>query len=64
MEFITVVGLVVMLGYIVYKMNARVQKDKKDLAEWTIMCMERHVAAVNYQPSCREVLRYQRATGR
>lgn len=64
MEIITALGLVAMFCYIAFKMNARVQKDKKDLAEWTITCMKSYVTAVNYQPSCREVLRYQRATGR
>lgn len=64
MEIITALGLVAMLCYIALKMNARVQEDKKDLAKWTITCMESYVTAVNYKPSCREVLAYQRATGR
>ena len=64
MEFITVVGLVGALCYIVRKMNAQIQKDKKEMYEWTVTCMEQHVKAVNYKPSCREVLAYQRATGR
>lgn len=64
MELITALGLVGVCGYIVRKLNARVQEDKKDLAEWTITCMQQYVQAVNYQPSCREVLRYQRAKGR
>lgn len=64
MELIMVIGLVGVCGYIVRKLNAKVREDKKDLAEWTITCMQQYVRAVNYQPSCREVLRYQRATGR
>ena len=64
MEIITVVGLAGVLCYIVRKMNAQIQKDKKEMYEWTVTCMEQYVKAVNYKPSCREVLAYQRATGR
>ena len=64
MELITVIGLVATLYYIVRKLNANVREDKRENLEWEIKCMEQYVKAVNYQPSCREVLRYQRATGR
>ena len=64
MELITALGLVVMLCYIVRRLNRQIQEDKKGNLEWEIKCMEQYTKAVNYQPSCREVLRYQRATGR
>lgn len=64
MELITALGLVAYLCYIVRKLNACIQKDKKETFEWTITCMQQYVKTVNYQPSCREVLAYQRATGR
>lgn len=64
MELITVIGLVVTLCYIVWKMNDQIRKDKNELQEWEITCMKSYVQAVNYQPSCREVLAYQKAKGR
>lgn len=64
MELITVIGLVMTLCYIVRKMNASIQENKKENLEWWYTCAERYVKAVNYQPSCREVLRYQREHGR
>ena len=64
MELITVIGLVGVCGYIVRRLNRQIREDKKENLEWEIKCMERYVKAVNYQPSCREVLRYQRAKGR
>lgn len=64
MEIITVIGLAGVLCYIVRKMNIQIRKDKMENFEWTITCMQQYVRAVNYKPSCREVLRYQRATGR
>ena len=64
MELITVIGLVGVLCYIARKMNTQIQKDRKETFEWEIACMQQYVKAVNYEPSCGEVLRYQRATGR
>lgn len=64
MELITALGLVMTLCYIVRRMNVRIQENKKENLEWWYTCAERYVKAVNYQPSCREVLRYQRQTGR
>ena len=64
MELITVLGLVVTLCYIVYRLYAQIQKDKKDTFEWTVTCVRQYWTAVRYQPSCREVLKYQRSLGR
>lgn len=64
MELITALGLVAYLCYIVRKLNACIQKNKKETFEWTLTCVRRYWEIVDYKPSCREVLAYQRATGR
>jgi len=64
MELITALGLVGVCGYIVRKLYARIREDKWKNLEWEIECVQQYHKAIRYQPSCREVLAYQRATGR